>query len=193
MQAFLHERLQALQRLLARSSAVLAKYNRLDLDLAAALTDFLDEAIAGSRTLGRAQLENQLLALQAQFVSAQQGTHPLTLERSTGHRRELQRAVALHVLQRSAELLRDDIARDDRALAEGRALLRPIVLAAIQHGLVDPQANAPLGQPALEALWQSLLKSPELHLAARQLAMQLGVYDIQLLLAELTQAASGPA
>lgn len=193
MQTFLHERLQALQRLLARSSEVLAKYNRLDLDLAAALTDFMDEAIAGSRTLGRAQLENQLLALLAQFVSAQQGTHPLTLERTIGHRRELQRSVALHVLQRSAELLRADIALDSQALSDGRALLRPIVLAAIQQGLVDPRAGAPPGQPELEALWGSLLQSPDIHLAARQLAMQLGVYDIQLLLAELIQAASDPA
>lgn len=193
MQTFLHERLQALQRLLARSSEVLAKYNRLDLDLAAALTDFMDEAIAGSRTLGRAQLENQLLALLAQFVSAQQGTHPLTLERTTGHRRELQRSVALHVLQRSAEILRADIALDSQALSDGRALLRPIVLAAIQQGLVDTRAGAPPGQPELEALWGSLLQSPDINLAARQLAMQLGVYDIQLLLAELIQAASDPA
>lgn len=193
MQTFLHERLQTLQRLLARSSEVLAKYNRLDLDLAVALTDFVDEAIAGSHALGRAQLENQLLALQAQFVSAQQGTHPMTLERAVGHRRELQRSVALHVLQRSAELLRADIVLDGQALDAGRALLRPIVLAAIQQGLVDTQAGTPPGQPELEALWSRLLKSPDLHLAARQLAMQLGVYDIQLLLAELIQAASDPA
>lgn len=189
MQAFVHERLQVLQRLLARSSEVLAKYNRLDLDLAAALNEFLAEAIAGARALGRAPLENQLLALQAQFVSAQQGTHPLTLERVTGHRRELLRAVALQVLQRSAELLREDIARDSQALADGRAQLRPMVLAAIQQGLVSLHPRKALSQHQLEALWRGLLKEPDIHLAARQLAMQLGVYDIQLLLAELVQVA----
>ena len=193
MQAFVHERLQALQRLLARSSEVLAKYNRLDLDLAAALTDFLDEAVAVCRALGRASNENLLLALKAQFVSAQQGIHPVTLERVSGHRRELQRAIALQVLQRSAELLRADIARDSQALDEGRGQLRTIVLLAIRDGLLPLQARRPPSQRQLDALWRHLLQAPDIQLAARQVALQLGVYDIQLLLAELIQAARSSA
>ncbi len=193
MQAFVHERLRVLQRLQARSSEVLAKYNRLDLDLATALTDLLDEAIAGFHALGRASNENQLLALKAQFVSAQQGTHPITLERVTGHRRELQRAIALQVLLRSAELLRADIARDSQALDDARGQLRTIVLLALREGLLPLKARRPPSQRQLDTLWRNLLRAPDIQLAARQLAMQLSAYDIQLLLAELILALQPPA
>lgn len=193
MLAFLHDRVRALQQLLDRSSEVLAKYNRLDLDLAPALHAFLDEAVSGCRALGRSNLENQLLTLKAQFVSAVHGTHPLTLERVTSHRRELVRAVALRVLQQSAEQLRVDIDRDGQTLAEGRAQLRPIVLLAIRKGLISLARRKPPSQAQLDTLWRALCKDADAALAARQVALQVGVYDIQLLLSDLIQAAKALA
>ena len=189
MQVFLHQRLQALARLQATSSAVLAKYNRLDLDLAQALAAFLDEAVQTYRALNQAGTENRLLALQAQTVSAAHGTHPDTLEQVASHRRALQRAVALRVLQQSAEQLRADIERDQRALDEARAQLRPMLLAAFQHGLVAlPQRKAP-SAAQLGKLWLAMVAHPELQLAARQLALRASVHDLLLLLAELVDAA----
>ena len=189
MLPFLHDRLQAMERLLARSSEMLAKYNRLDLDLAPALTEFLDQAIAGYHALNRAEVQNQLLALKAEFVSAGQGTHPLTLEKVTSRRREMVRAIALRVLQKSAEQLRADIERDAGLLANAGAQLRPIVLAAIQKGLIPLGQAKPVNQKQLDKLWRALLADSDLQLAARQVAMQVSVYDIQLLLADLIQAA----
>ena len=193
MLAFLHDRVRALQHLLDRSSEVLVKYSRLDLDLTPALDAFLDEAVAACRALGRSSLENQLLTLKAQFVSAVHGTHPLTLERVTGHRRELVRAIALRVLQHSAEQLRADIDRDGQTLAEGRAQLRPIVLLAIRKGLISLTPKKPPSQAQLDALWRALLKDADASLAARQVALQVGLYDIQLLLSDLIQAAKATA
>jgi hypothetical protein len=186
---FLHERLQTLERLLARSSAVLERYNRLDLDLGPALAAFLDEAVAAHRALGRSSTENELLALQAQFVSALHGTHPLTLERVAVHRRELVRAIALRVLQHSAQLLRSEIERDRQALSEAGQQLRPIVLLAIREGMVNLRVRVPPTQRGLDALWRALLRHADTALATRQLAMQLSVYDILLLLAGLVAAA----
>ena len=193
MLPFLHDRLRATEALLASSSQVLAKHNRLDLDLAPALTAFLDQAIASYRTLNRASEENQLLALQAEFVCATHGVNPLTLERVTSHRREMQRAVALRVLQRSGEQLRADLERDAKLLADASAQLRPIVLAAMQKGLLRPRPGRPMSQVQIERLWRAVLNEPDLALAARQLAMQVSVYDIQLLLADLIDAATPPA
>ena len=191
MQPFLHQRLQALAGLQAASSAMLAKYNRLDLDLAPALSAFLDQAVQGYRALGLASAENRLLALQAQTVSAAQGTHPDTLERVASHRRELQRAVALRVLQHSAEQLRGDIERDQRQLDDTRAQLRPMVLLALQLGLVTLRGRQPPALARLEALWRAMLAHTDLQLAARQLAMQASVHDVLLLLAGLLEAARG--
>ena len=190
MLPFLHDRVRTLQGLLAASSAVLGKYNRHDLDLAPALGAHLDEAIATFRRIGRTQSENQWLAWQAQVVSASHGTNPLTLERVSTHRREMQRGIALRVLQQSAEQLRADLARDGAALAEATTQLRPIVLAAMHKSLFVPKAGRAPTQKQLEKLWAAVLADAELQLAARQVMMAVGPYDIQLLLADLIDAAT---
>jgi hypothetical protein len=187
MLPFLHHRLQLLHRQLERSNAVLVKYTQYDLDLAVALTGFLDEAIALYRTLNQTSAENELLALKAQFVSAEGGTHPLTLERVTSHRRDMVRLIALHVLQQSALKLRTDAERVTHKLDEGQTQLRPIALLAIQKGLISQ--HGPTGQSLIEAIWSRLLDDPEIQLAARQVAMQLSVFDIHLLLSDLIDAA----
>ena len=134
-----------------------------------------------------------MLALQAEFVSAGQGVNPMTLERVTSHRREMQRAIALRVLQRSAEQLRADLERDARGLADAGAQLRPLLLAAMQKGLVRPRRGKPMSQAQFHRLWRAVLGEPDLALAARQVAMQLSVYDIHLLLADLIDAATALA
>lgn len=189
MLPFLHDRLQKLQQLLERSNAVFVKYNQLDLDLALALTGFLDEAISLYRALNRASAENELLALKAQFVSAEHGTHPLTFERITSHRREMMRSIALRVLQQSALQLRTDYEQVTQTLNEARIQLRPIVLLAMQKGLISQSQRKQISQHQLDELWRSLLKEPDIVLAARQVAMQISLFDIQLLLSELITAA----
>ena len=189
MLSFLHERVRTLERLLARSSAVLAKYNSSDLDVAAALTDFLDDTIAVYHTLNQATVENRMLALKADFVTASQGTNPLTFERVTTYRRAMQRAVALRVLQASAEQLRTDLELDAKQLGDASTLLRPIVLAAFRNGLVDGSRSTPPHHQNVETLWRVLLADDDIELAARQVAMQVSVYDIQLLLDTLLDAA----
>jgi hypothetical protein len=188
MLPFLHDRVQALERLLASSGDVLAKYNRLDLDLAPTLTAFLDQAIDGYRALGLNVVENRLLALKAEWVSAGQGMNPLTLERVATHKRAMQRAIALRVLQHSAEQLRTDIERATGVLAQGEAPLRAIVLAAHQKRLLPRAQAGAITQRQLEQLWRALLADADLQLAARQLAMQLSLPDTLLLMSDLIQA-----
>lgn len=190
MLPFLHDRLRTLNRVLDQSNEVLAKYNRVDLDLNAALTDLLDAAIAAYRGLNRTTVENRLLALKAECVAASGGTNPLTLERVTTYRRTMQRATALRVLELSAEQLRGDIDTDVRQLADASALLRPIVLAGIQRGLIPLPWPAEADQGALDRLWRALLAESDIQLAARQVAMQVSIYDIQLLLGDLLDAAA---
>lgn len=192
MQPFVHDRLQKLQHLLQRSSDTLGVYNRLEFNLAAAVTGFLDEAITAHRALQLATEENALLALMAQFVSAEQGTHPDTLLRSTGHRRELLRAIALRVLQHSAEQLRAAVEKDQQRLAEARRQLQPLVLLAMRDGLIKLRVRKRLSQRRLQLLWRALLQAPDSALAARQLAMQSSLYDILLLLGEQVELALTP-
>jgi hypothetical protein len=188
MLPFLHDRLQKLERLLEHSNAVVTTYNRLDLDLGTALTVFLDQAIAHYSTVNRSDVESELLALKAQYISAHRGIHPLSLERVTSHRREMERAIGLRVLQQSAQRLRSDYGQDQQALFEGRAMLRPVLLQAMQKGLIDLLSHQTLSQQQLNELWQRMLTEPELQLASRQVSMQLSRIDIELLLADLIGA-----
>ena len=169
----------------AASSAALATYNRFDLDLAAVVVAFLDGAIDEHRALGVADIENEMLSLKAQYVSAQRGVQPLTLERVTTHRRDMERSISLRVLLKSAQRLRDELGRDRQSLDDGRAQLRPIVLSVIHKGLAPALPQPSITQQEIDALWTAVLNDAELQLAARQLAMQLSLVDIQLLLAEL--------
>ncbi len=184
MQPFVHDRLGKLHGLLQGSNAALEAYNRLDFDLPATITRFLDDAVATHRTLQMAPAENALLALKAQFVSAEHGTHPDTGVHSTGHRRELVRAIALRVLQHSAEQLRNDIGQDQQRLAEARRQVQPLVLLALRDGLIKLPVRKGLSQRRLQLLWQALLHDGDSALAARQLAMHSSLYDILLLLEE---------
>jgi hypothetical protein len=185
---FLHDRLQRREQLLVHSSAVLGKYNRRDFDLTNAVNTFLDDAVAVHRTLQLTAVENAFLALKAQFVSAEQGTHPDTLEHRTGQRRDLVRAIALRVLQRSAEQLRDDGARDEQLLQDARRQLQPLVLLAVRDALVPQSSSKRLNQQQVHLLWLALVQAPESALAARQLAMQTSLYDVLLLLGDLVEA-----
>ncbi len=189
MLPFLHGHLQQLTEVLVRSNEVFDKFSRLDLDLSPALTALLDQAVAAYRARSDSKAENELLALKAQFVATEQGVNPLTFERIAGHKRRLTRTIALRVLQQCAQILRADARTIADQLADARAQLRPIVLLGVQKGLIalDPPPSA---QDELDILWKALVKEPEIALAARQLAMQVGPFDILLLLAELIAAAA---
>ena len=91
------------------------------------------------------------------------------------------------MLQQSALQLRTDYEQVTQTLNEARIQLRPIVLLAMQKGLI-PQ-HKQISQHQLDELWRSLLKEPDIVLAARQVAMQISLFDIQLLLSELITAA----
>ncbi|MDP8912657.1 MAG: hypothetical protein M3N39_03660, partial [Pseudomonadota bacterium] len=66
--------------------------------------------------------------------------------------------------------------------------LRPITLFAIQKGLT--KGTDPQNQSQLDALWRTLLKQPETELPAREVAMQISPFDVQLLLGQLLAAAN---
>jgi hypothetical protein len=113
-----------------------ALYVGLDLELPVVVVTFLDDATALYHRLGSAEAENEMLALKAQFAAARGGVHPLTLERVTSRRREMERSIALRVLLVSADRLRTDCAEVRQTLATTRDRLAPLALYAFQKGLL---------------------------------------------------------
>jgi hypothetical protein len=188
VQPFLHDRLQRLERLLEASNIALRAYTDQALQTIAIVGDLLDEAGQAYRTMGDTGAENELLALRAQLTSAQRGIDPLTSERVATRRRELERSVALRVLLHSGERLRTDHAQVRQRLNDARDQLTPMVLYAVQKGLVAIGDDRDVSQTELEHLWRSLLEDPESQASARHLAMSVASHDVLLLLADLLSA-----
>jgi hypothetical protein len=178
MRPFLHERLLRLEDVLELSSAALRAYTALELNLAATVVRFLDGGSLAYRELGLPDGENDLLALQAQFTAARGGLHPVTLERVLRNRRELERAVALQVLQAGSARLRADRAGARQALDDAQERLLPIVAVGIQKGLLT-------GTGDLEACWLALTGDPDIQPAARPIAMTVSLPDILIVLGDL--------
>jgi hypothetical protein len=187
VQPFLHDRLQRYERLLDASSDAFRAFNDHDLRTATIIDGVLTQAGEAYRAMGRAEAENEMLALKAQLTSAHRGVNPLTSERVTSRRRELERSVALRALLMSSERLRTDVSQLRQRLQETREQLAPMAVYAMQKGLVTLGDDGP-SQAQLEELWRSLLDDPESQLAARHLGMSVASYDIVLLLADLLDA-----
>lgn len=185
MLPFLHQRLQGLEPLLQSADDAL----RATSDSSPALVDLvlahLDAAGAVYAELSVPDARNLVVELAAQMAAARDGINPLTHERVATRRREMQRTVALHLVQASSERLRTDYADVSRSLTALRERLTPLALYAVQEGLVPPTPDGDLPQAELEAVWQALLQDPQSRGAARQVAATATFPDILITLGDL--------
>jgi hypothetical protein len=182
---FLHDRQTRCAELLDGSTAALRAYSARDLGTSEAVHGFLDSAAQEYRALGLSSGENELVGLLAQFTSAREGVNPVTSERVSLRRREMERSVALRVLEIAAERIRTDHASVGARLEQAREQLAPLVVHALGAGLVTPAADGTLTQSDLEQTWLRLLNDPETASAARLIAMHISAADVLLLIADL--------
>jgi hypothetical protein len=185
MPPFLHQRLHRLEELLQSADSALRASSSHDPDLLDLAAAHLGDAGAVYAQLGISDAENQMVALAAQVAGASDGVNPLTLERVSSRRREMQRIVVLHVLQVSSERLRGDYADVRRSLELLRDRLTPLALYALQRGLVLPAPGSEPTQADLETLWQALTDDPESRQATQQIAISATSADVLLMLGEL--------
>lgn len=191
MQPFLHDRGQRFEQLIESSTSALRSYTSRDLGCSDVVLAFLDGAAAEYRAMGLSSGENELVSLLAQFTSAHEGVDPMTSERVTVRRREMERGIALRVLLLAGERLRTDVDGVQAALDHAREQLAPLVLHAFASGFVVPGPDGTLTQPELEKMWLRLLNDPEAAPAARLVALQVAAPDVLLLLADLLASLNG--
>ena len=185
MRTFLHDRAQHLLRLMVVCNDLFKKYNDRHFNLAAELEDFLSEVARGYSEFGLKDVEGRILALKAELNTAHRGINPFTFQGVPGRRRELESTVSFKVLQILSEQIRSDMEQVEKELQDGRALLVPLVLAAVQLGFIpDPTATSSNAQ-AIDALWRKIAAQPEIGLAAKRVALTLSFPDILLLLEDL--------
>ena len=188
MQPFLHDRLQRLSDLLDAGSTALRTCSRDELAAADVVGDLLAQAAERYAALGLHVEENEVLALSAELQAARRGVVLATGERTTSRRRELGRTVALRVLVQGLDRLRDAVRRDRDRLADARESLAPVVVYALQSGLIAPlQDEGDVGRSA-EVRWRALTDDATTRPAALQLLTAISAADALLVLLDLLEA-----
>ena len=90
--------------------------------------------------------------------------------------------MSFKILQAVSEQIGSDLGKGEDELRDGRAMLVPIVLAAVQRGFIPDPAGASGNSQAIETLWRRLSADPEIGLAVKRVALALSLPDIVLLL-----------
>lgn len=186
MQPFLTQEADQLNGLAGTLSEVFRLYNDRKMELNESLLAFLDQAADIYNERGHQQKETQVLSLKAELVTALRAVNPLTLEKVTQRRHEMQSGIAFRVLQSVELRVRNDLEEVGGRLQQAEELLSQIVVAAIQKGLIsDAAIAASTTQTAIESLWRSLAADADIANAQKRLLLMVSIYDVLLLLDKL--------
>jgi hypothetical protein len=192
VQPFLHDRLQRLSDLLDAGSGALRTCSHDELGAAEVVAQFLGAAAERYRALGLQVEENEVLALSAELQAARRGLVLATGERITSRRRDLERTVAVRVLVQSLDRLREAVSRDTDRLRSAREQLAPVVVFALQNGLVTPLDDGEDDGRAAELRWRAVCEDATTRPAALQLLTSTSTADAVLVLLDLLHAVVPP-
>ncbi|HKR63831.1 MAG TPA: hypothetical protein VJZ00_08870 [Thermoanaerobaculia bacterium] len=186
MQTLVHQELQQLTALTRTLVDTFALYNEQKSELHRTLLTLLDDTGTTFRDRGRADKESHTASLKAELTTALRGINPMTMEKPTVRRHEMQNAIAFRVLQSLELELRDSLQDAAQTLQRAEDLISQIVLAAMQKGLITNAdiANATT-QAAVDALWRSIASDAEIALAQKRVLLLVSVFDVTLLLDEV--------
>jgi hypothetical protein len=183
VRAFSFNDVQQLTGLVESVNAGFALYNDHNPELERELLALLDRAVAVYRQRGRQDRESQLLSLKAEIVTARRAVHPLTLEKVTLRRHEMQNTIAFKALQAVELQLRADLQAATDTLQRAEDLLSQVLVAAMQKGLItDATIVAATTQAAIEALWTGIAVDPDIALARKRVLLMVSGFDVLLLL-----------
>ena len=186
MQPFLTREAGQLSGLAGTLSGVFRLYNDRKTELNDSLLAFLDDAAAVYKDRGHQEKETQVLSLKAELITALRAINPVTLEKVTLRRHEMQSGIAFKVLQSVELRLRSDVEEVSVSLRQAEDLLSQIIVVAIQKGLItDPVIAETTTQASIAALWKSMAADADIALAQKRLLLMVSIYDVLLLLDKL--------
>lgn len=186
MQKFYFNELEKIGHLNEMVITVLKKYNRKEYDTDTTLLAFLDEAAKTYQERGYTGRENQVLSVKAGYITALKGTHPMTLERITVRRNEMQLGIAFKSLQVVAELIRTDMQNIDEKINEAKQLAGQIIIAAMQNGLLDTEKISKIKtQQQIETMWEGLSADANIAHAQKRMLLLVSRFDVMIICEEI--------
>lgn len=168
--------------------AALQKYNSKDFEADMALKLALDEALLAYKELGKSNQESQFEALKAEWVTAQRGINPVSLEKLTVRRNEMVSTVKFKIMQRAQQQLAVDVEAVEAVLNEATSLVSQIIVAALQGGWIkiDDIRRAD-NADAVETLWKNLDRDANILLGQQRVLLMISRYDALLIFGDLLQ------
>lgn len=192
MQSFLFHEVQQLTGLERSLGDVFALYNDRSPAVSESLLHVLDDAAGVYKERGRDERAAQVLSLKAEIVTAQRAIHPVTLEKISVRRNEMQATIAFKVLQAIERQLRADLETSMETLERARDLLGQIIVAGVQKGLItDATIAAMTDQAAIEAWWTAIAADPDIALAQKRVLLLVSRFDVVVLAEALFSALRG--
>jgi len=192
VQPILHRDVQQLTGRLGALIDTFRLYNDRKPELNDSLIALLDLTAATYQERGRTERESATLSMKAEFTTALRGTNPITLEKLTVRRHEMQSAIAFKVLQALESQLRSHLLEATEPLRQAEDLIKQILIAGIQKGLIsDAVIHDTTTQEAVEALWRSIASDADIALAQKRVLLLVSSFDVALLIDKLLSALRG--
>lgn len=193
MQPFYYSQVNKLMRALNGLEKVTVQYINRASNLPSSVLEWLDDSVQAYRDMGQLERESQLLLMKAEMVTAQRGIHPTTLQKQTTHRNELQHNTAFRIMQAAEALLRSDLAPKMEKIRDAQDLVRQVVIAGFQVGIITPEKIAATKkQKELEALWTELSKDANISLGQTRILLLVSKYDVWILFGDLLASLRRP-
>jgi hypothetical protein len=184
---YLHEKAQ-LDKALQLLIIALEKYNGRDFDANEALKAAFDEAIGNYKALGKSSQESQFQALKAEWVTAQRGINPVTLEKVSIRRNEMINTIKFKIMQKAQEQLGMDAAEVEATLKEVTLLISQIVVAALQAKLFTTKEIAGTEmEDDVEKLWKTIGADANIALGQSRVLLLISKFDALLIFGDLVQ------
>lgn len=183
MQKVYYRDYQLLQHFLDLVIKALGKYNKKDFDYDSFLLNVLSECHTGYGQAGLKQKESKMLSLKSEFITAQRGINPLTFEKVTVRRGEMQATISFKVLQQLEEIVRTDLMEVEAKIKQAEELINQIILAAYQGGILTVERLKKIRtNSSMKKIWNELGKDANINLGQKRVLMIVSEYDAYIIL-----------
>jgi hypothetical protein len=186
MQKFYYNENQKISGLLVLLNSVMKKFSSKDYDTDVMLLQCLDDCINTYQNLGRIQRESQLQSLRAEFITAQRGINPVTLERQNTRRNEMTNAIAFKVIQSTEQQLRQDFIENENILRQAGDLISQIIIASIQGGLLTDKDITNIKETnEVEDAWNKISLDTNISIGQKRVLLLASKYDAIIMFGDL--------
>ncbi len=184
---YLNEKMR-LDKALQLLTAALEKYNARAADADDALKTALDEATAIYKELGKSNQESLFQLLKTEWITAQRGINPVTLEKVSIRRNEMINTIKFKIMQKGQQQLGVDIDEVDASLKEATTLVSQIIIAALQAKLIGTKDIETIkSEDEIEGLWKTIGTDDNIAIGQKRVQLLISRFDALLLFGDLLQ------